>query len=292
MLMAPLMQGITIILEPEYEPKKWVEDILKYKPNVICATKSFWDAAIKEKLFTNRNLSFVNIAVQGGEPNTKQMEDEINTVLKECNCKQHVVVGYGMSEFNGTLSTSSLKFHKEGSAGIPLPGVVISSFDTVTGKECKNNERGEIMATSPCIMRGYSNDVALTEKFKWSDSEGRVWFRTGDIGYVDDQGEVYVLGRAIDAIKYSEKTVYMFDIEKMVQQLPGIVTCKVVSNSENKIYINIISQNNNEIELVKAVETKVLNDIGLADLDFSIKTWEGFPINANGKCDRAALMAE
>ena len=287
MLMAPLMQGIKVILEPEYEPKKWVDDIFKYKPEVICATKSFWDVAVYGKLFEGKDMSFINIAVQGGEPNTAQMENDINDILKKCNCKNQLVVGYGMSEVNGTLTTSSFKYHKAGSTGIPLPGVTVSAFKMETGLECSINERGELMAISPYAMKEYSGNAELTKNFKWVDATGQTWYRTGDIGYIDEQGEVFVLGRAADTLSYSNQTIYLFDIEKEILSLSGISACKVVANDENVIFVNIIpvKKDNNEIDEVKSVISKILPNY----IECRIKLWEEFPINANGKCDRETL---
>ena len=290
MLMAPLMLGITIVLEPVYTPKKWVEDICKYKPKVICATKSFWDTAIYEKLFKGKNLSFLNIAVQGGEPNTVQMENDINEILINCGCKEKIVVGYGMSELNGTLTTSSFKYHKAGSTGIPLPDVVISTFDTETGKENKLNERGEIMAMSPCVMKKYANNEELTEKFKWVDPEGRIWYRTGDIGYVDENGEIYVLGRTDDVIEVSGKKIYLFDIEKEVLDKFKVSACMVVANKADMIFVNIVSEINENI-IAREVNNRVIKILP-DEARFKVRVWKEFPMNANGKCDREALKRE
>lgn len=287
MLMAPLMLGITVVLEPEYEPQKWVEDILKYKPEVICATKSFWDIAVHENMFVDKNLSYINIAVQGGEPNTEKMENDINALLSDCGCRNKIVVGYGMSELNGTLTTSSFKKHNPGSTGIPLPGVVVSAFDTKNGMECRINERGELMAMSPCAMKCYANNQELTEKFKWVDSTGRAWYKTGDIGYVDEFGEVYVLGRAIDVVEVSEQKIYLFDIEKEILMKANVSECKVVANEENMLFINIITASDKdevEDEVYKLITAHLPENV-----KFGIRLWKEFPINANGKCDREAL---
>ncbi|MCQ2082400.1 MAG: acyl--CoA ligase [Lachnospiraceae bacterium] len=288
MLMAPLMLGITVILEPEYEPKKWVDDISKYKPEVICATKGFWDVAIHEKLFVGKDLSHLNIAVQGGEPNTEKMEKEINELLKTCGCKNQIVVGYGMSELNGTLTTSSFKHHTLGSTGIPLPDVIVSAFDTNTGIESPINERGELMAMSPCTMKEYADNIELTEKFKWRDASGRLWYRTGDVGYVDEFGEVYVLGRALDVVEVSNKKIYLFDIEKEIIDRANVSSCKVVVDDAATIFINIISDDDESVDEVNNIIEKHLPP----NTKFKVKAWKEFPINANGKCDREALKVE
>lgn len=287
MLMAPLMLGITVVLEPEYEPQKWVEDILKYKPEVICATKSFWDIAVHENMFVDKNLSYINIAVQGGEPNTEKMENDINALLSDCGCRNKIVVGYGMSELNGTLTTSSFKKHNPGSTGIPLPGVVVSAFDTKNGMECRINERGELMAMSPCAMKCYANNQELTEKSKWVDSTGRAWYKTGDMGYVDEFGEVYVLGRAIDVVEMSEQKIYLFDIEKEILMKTNVSECKVVANEENMLFINIITASDKDE--VEDEVYKIITAYLPENVKFGIRSWKEFPINANGKCNREAL---
>ena len=287
MLIAPLMLGITVILEPQYEPTKWVDDIFKYKPKVICATKSFWEAAIQGNMFKGRNLSFLKIAVQGGEPNTVQMEKEINDFLRKSGCEENIVVGYGMSEMNGTLTTSSFKYHKLGSAGIPLPGTVVCAFDTSTNRECRINERGELMVMSPCAMKGYASKEAQNDSIKWVDTKGKQWYRTGDVGYVDDQGELFVLGRAEDKVSISDQTLYLFDIENELMNSFNMSACKVVANENNEVFVNYI---------LRQGERTTINEVGKkvekilpSKVPRKIKEWTEFPINANGKCDRNAL---
>ncbi len=290
MLFAPLMLGITIVLEPEYSAEKWVKDIYKYKPQVICATKSFWDVSIINNLFRGRDLSFLNIAVLGGEPNTPEIEEQINRVLSSCNCTTSLTVGYGMSELNGTVTTSSFKHHQIGFTGIPLPNVIVASFDVKTGRENGYLECGEIMVQSPCAMKNYANNPTLTDAFRWTDGQGNSWYRTGDIGYIDSFGEVMVLGRAVDSVDINGKTVYFFDFENLVLQIDGISACKIVADANEELIINIIVDDlRDRCNVLSDIEKITKEQLPEYVTVKNIEVWKEFPINANGKCDKDAL---
>ncbi len=87
-LFAPLAQGITMILDPLYDAKQFVADIVKYKPNIIPGTKSFWYAAMNDIRMQNVDLSNLKIPVTGGEPVFVRDEANINRFLSEHKCRK------------------------------------------------------------------------------------------------------------------------------------------------------------------------------------------------------------
>jgi len=99
-----------------------------------------------------------------------------------------------------TLSTNNSS--PAGSAGRLLPTVSLKVLDLVSGQEVSANEKGELCIKSPLMFKGYSTQADHQPHAK--DSEG--WFRTGDFGFFDENGFVYVVDRIKDVIKCNAST--------------------------------------------------------------------------------------
>ncbi|MCZ6768609.1 MAG: AMP-binding protein [Acidobacteria bacterium] len=120
--------------------------------------------------------------------------------------------GYGLTETAPVLTVNPLQHSKKGSAGKPLPGVELRIFRP------DKEGIGEIVARSPSLMEGYYNNPAATESVM---REG--WFHTGDLGWVDADGYLYVTGRIKDVIVTGAgKNVYPADLEAIYQSLPTV----------------------------------------------------------------------
>lgn len=104
----------------------------------------------------------------------------------------------------------------QGNHGLPLPGNIVRIVEPVTGKVLGRNEAGEIAVKGPTLMFGYLR-VALEDTF---DEEG--FFRTGDGGYVDDQGRLHWQGRLNDIIKTGGANVSPLEIDAILAECPGV----------------------------------------------------------------------
>ncbi|MGD0855767.1 MAG: AMP-binding protein [Dehalococcoidia bacterium] len=131
-----------------------------------------------------------------------------------------VIEGYGMTE--SSIAGTAIPLHgqwKEGSVGCPIPDVIIRIVDMETGtKELNTGETGEIVIDAPNLMQGYwKNPTETAEAMR----DGRLY--TGDIGYVDEDGYVFITSRKKDLIKCGGFQVWPRDVEDVLMMHPAVL---------------------------------------------------------------------
>lgn len=137
-----------------------------------------------------------------------------------------IIQAYGMTESSACLTSNSVIGGKNrpGSVGLPLAGTKIEIRDlTDPEKKLAPLQTGEIFAQGPQIMRGYLDDPETT-----ATALQKGWLRTGDIGYLDDEGYLYLAGRAKEIIKIKGKTVFPLEIEDALLKHDAVLECAVV----------------------------------------------------------------
>ena len=120
--------------------------------------------------------------------------------------------GYGLTETAPVLTVNPLNRSRKGSAGKPLPGIELRIFQP------DEEGIGEIIVRTPSLMTGYYKNPEATKKAIQAG-----WFHTGDLGWVDEDGYLYITGRKKDVIVTGAgKNVYPSDLEALYQEIPGI----------------------------------------------------------------------
>jgi amino acid adenylation domain-containing protein len=127
-----------------------------------------------------------------------------------------VIECYGMTEAASQIAANPLRQRKLGSVGKPA-GVKIAIMDS-KGRRLPAGERGEIALQGPTITRGYDNDASATKAAFRHD-----WFLTGDIGYIDKDGYLFIIGRIKDIINRGGQKVAPADIEEVLLSHPDLI---------------------------------------------------------------------
>ena len=229
----PLSYGTSVFMDPRFERDIFVKNIIKAKPNYCVAPTSMYEGFLDEKLVGNKNLSFFNYPFEGGEPLSNEVASKIEKVFKEHGSNAQLRVSYGQCECGAAITTQTQKAENtRGSVGIPLPGVTIGIFDEQFN-ELKYYERGQILANTPCSMIGYYKNEEATKEYFHIDKNGIKWNCTGDIGYIDEKGNLFVQGRATDYSIIDNEKIYNFDIENILMELDEIKMCDVLEFDNN-----------------------------------------------------------
>jgi len=293
-MLNPVAHGMTLILEPVFSVDSFVKDIIKYKPNMTVVATSLWLGLIKAKECENIDLSHLKYPITGGEKILEAQETAINNFFKAHNVTVPLMKGYGMCELGGSATVSSFKYSKLNGVGYPIKGVTVSAFDVDTNEEKKYGERGEIRVDSPARMKEYFKNEKATNDYFYKDKKGVVWGCTGDMGYVDEDGEVFILGRATDCYYTNDgKRVFQFDIENVILQDDSVNDCKVVQTTDkNMVVAHIILKDNyagTEKEIITRIHKYCLDNLEKYAMPTHYKVREAFPVHSNGKRDNESL---
>ena len=145
---------------------------------------------------------------------------------------------YGLTETTGATTLLPAEdhdpkgpnSHRLRSCGIPAPGVEVRIIDTATGNEMPTGEVGEIWCKSPQVMKGYWNNPTATAESITTDG----WFKTGDAGYKDADGYIYIHDRVKDMIVSGGENVYPAEVESALMSHPGIADIAVIAVPHEK----------------------------------------------------------
>src|SRR5574344_1248739 len=226
----PLSSGSTVFMDPRFQREIFVKNIIKSKPNYSVAPTSMYEGFLDKSLVKNSDLSSLIYPFEGGEPLSSEVKNKIEAVFRQHNSKSNLLLGYGQCECGATITTETPTKHKSGSVGKPLPGINILITDE-NRQPLSCNTRGEILVDTDCGMLEYYKNEEATKEFFYVNNNTK-YACTGDLGYKDEDGYVFVEGRACDYSIINGKKIYNFDIEKSIIKDKNIKMCDVITNNE------------------------------------------------------------
>lgn len=225
----PLVIGMETILIPSFDAKKFDELLLKHKPIHMVGVPSYWGVIINSKKLAKKDLSYIIAPTVGGDTMDATLEKDANEFLRQHGCKYPITKGYGMTEVCAGVSGTVEKNNELGSVGIPFVQTIISVFDPETGEELKYYEQGEICISGPNVMLEYYNNKDATNSIKRIHRDGSIWIHSGDIGYMTENGSLYIVDRVKKMIvRYDGFKVFPSLIEKVVSSHDLVASCCAV----------------------------------------------------------------
>ena len=210
-MMPTFFVGATYILLPQFEPVSFIETIQKEKVTHIMLVPSQVIAMLNAPNFSPRALESLEMILSLGAPLLLKHKQQLNEQLPE-----RFYELYGLTEGFVTILDKYDYPKKPESVGSPPPFFEMRILDE-QGKEVLPNEVGEICGRGPILTPGYYKRPDLTES---AIMEG--WLHSGDMGYVDEDGFLYLVDRKKDMIISGGVNVYPRDIEEIIVQHPAV----------------------------------------------------------------------
>jgi long-chain acyl-CoA synthetase len=211
--------GGMMLLEPRFEAAKLLRLIHRRKPTILVGVPTLFTALMNVPNFSKYNLSSLKHCISGGASLPKQVQEEF-----EKKTGTHIVEGYGLSEASPVVCINPVHVpSRSGSVGVPIQQTICDILSIEDGKTLMpQGERGEICFRGPQIMRGYWNNPKATEEVI---VDGRL--HTGDVGYMDTDGYVFITDRLKEMINASGFKVYPRQVEEAIYQHPAVKECAV-----------------------------------------------------------------
>jgi acyl-CoA synthetase (AMP-forming)/AMP-acid ligase II len=215
---ASLLQGATIVTMTRFEPEAYLKAIQDHRITRLYIVPTIAVLLAKSPLVDRYDLSSVRSIISGGAP----LDPEIARRCRErlgCSVSQ----GYGLTE--AMVSFMQVQDPvKPASVGQNSPNVECKIVDITDGRELGAGQYGEILIRGPQVMKGYLHAPQATSKALAPDG----FLHTGDLGYVDDDGELFIVDRIKELIKYNGQQVSPVELEAVLLTHPGVADAAVV----------------------------------------------------------------
>ena len=231
----PLSYSLRIEMLPNYEPDKFARNIYKLKTKHALAGPADWNNFLADKKVPKRKYDFITTLGSGSDKLAEESKQAINELLASCGCTAKILEGYGMTEVGSAAVTNLPNHIVPNSVGVPLPKVIVGIFDEETNEEKKYNEIGEICFQGPTMMKGYYNNPEATKETIKEHDDSTLWLHSGDLGYIDENGNIYLKGRLKRIIvRHDGIKVSPYDLEKVISKVESVENCCVVGKPDQE----------------------------------------------------------
>ncbi|MFQ5784567.1 MAG: long-chain fatty acid--CoA ligase [Alphaproteobacteria bacterium] len=282
-----LYTGSQLILMPRFKVSEVLKAIHKQRPTVFLGVPTMYSAINARKDLDEYDLSSLEFCISGGAPLALDIK---NTFERLTGCD--LVEGYGLTEAGPVCTINPLGgSDRSGSIGLPVPGTVIEivALDDPT-RFVPLGERGEICVSGPQVMAGYWNREEETAATLF---DGRL--RTGDVGYIDADGFVYVVDRIKDLIISGGFNVYPRMVEEAIYLHPGVAeaaACGVPDRHRGEIVKAFVTLREGESLTAAQLRAYLRDKLAPFELPREIEFRDAIPKTLMGKPNRRELVAE
>ena len=226
--LAPFLSGGKIVIMRRWDAEEAVRLIERERVTQLSTVPTMlWDMVHRART-KDADLSSVRNIGSGGQALPLNLLEEVRKL-----CPHAMIgTGYGMTETSGAIAQAvgADFLAARASAGRVLP-LVDLRIEREDGAVCGPNETGEIIVRSAMIMNGYWNRPEDTAKTFTADG----WLRTGDIGYQDEDGYIFIIDRAKDMVISGGENIYCAEVERVLSEMPQITECATFGIADERL---------------------------------------------------------
>jgi acyl-CoA synthetase (AMP-forming)/AMP-acid ligase II len=222
-----LAQGATVITMPRFDLEQFLQLVEKHQVTRVNVVPPILLGLAKHPAVDEYDLSSLKELTSGAAPLGEDLAEAVVARIGS-----NVIQGYGLTETSPVthVCPSAPGKIKRASVGPAIPNTEVKIADTATGESVGANERGEVLIRGPQVMKGYLNKPDATAATL--DDDG--WLHTGDVGYVDEDGYLYVVDRVKELIKYKGFQVAPAELESLLLSHPAIADAAVIPSPDEE----------------------------------------------------------
>jgi long-chain acyl-CoA synthetase len=290
-----LSHGFAIHVVPKFEYRKSIREYLKNMDSVLIGVPALLDKILDEVVKRNVDMSSAKYLVIGGDNIPPDKIKKANEILRAHGMPHDIIFGYGSSEAGILISTTDDKrSNVYGSSGVPCACTKVRIIDPDTLEQRGYKEEGEIIVSTPSMMMGYLGRGDEDSKV-FLNIEGERFFRTGDKGYLTENGHMYFTGRYKRLMKRPDgHQVSPIPIENAINHDEMVEDCVVVGIKKSKLLQGVIptaflvptegiSLGAKEIASIAKESLKLLS--GEREMALAYTVVDSIPYTDNGKVD-------
>ena len=299
----PLYFSLTVACNPLFNPKHVDKDMNRYHFNHWDTVPAYVEEMIKNKKMRRMDLRMFLSLVTGGDYLSVQLQHQINEFLEETGSPIKVMQGYGASEVLGGFCNTRQENYTIGSVGSPMIGNKAKIVDVDTREELGVNETGELILFTPTLMSRYLNKPKETEEAIEKDENGLLWYKTGDLAHITENGEIFIDGRirridmVLDENGMPAKLI-PDKIKRVVEEIDQVFRCEIISVPDKKyilkpvIFIELVEGVIYDEVIEKTIMEKCLLELPEYMQPKDIVAIDKFPLRPSMKVDWSKLEEE
>ena len=281
-VLSPLLVGASLVIADRFNPTTFFDTVERVRPTFFSAVPTIYGmlAALPDEV--QPDTSSVRFAVCGAAPASADLLARF-----EARYGFPLVEAYGLSEATcGSTINPVDGLRKAGTVGLPFPGQDLRIVGS-DGTPLPQGQVGEVVVSGPNVMRGY---LGRPEETAAVITDG--WLRTGDIGFLDEDGYLTVVGRSKDMIIRGGENIYPKEIEDVLASDPAVLEAAVVGMPDDKwgeVVVAFLQPRPGTTIDLESVEDLCKQHLSPYKRPVSLVVLEALPKNAVGKLDKRAL---
>jgi acyl-CoA synthetase (AMP-forming)/AMP-acid ligase II len=287
MVLPPLLLGGTVVIMEQFSPAGVLELIERHRVTHAFMVPTQCIVTLDDPACGSRDLSSLRALLSAGSPLREDTREAV-----EARLTPHLYELYGFSEGFATMRKPGDNPVRPGAVGRPVIGFdlrIVGGDD----RACARGEVGEIVGCGTGAMAGYHGRPDLDQAIVWRDPSGRPFLRSGDLGYVDDQGFLHVVDRKKDMIISGGFNIFPADLEAVIGEHPEVQDVTVIGIphakwGETPLALVIPRGAPDPVDLLAWANARLARTQRLAAVELRSE----FPRNALGKVLKRELRAE
>ena len=288
-MLSPIYSGATITILTRWNSEAAIQAIEKYRVTHFVSVAPMIVDLLNQKDLNKRDFSSIRFIGGGGAAMPKVLAEKMEELFNI-----PFVEGYGMTEAMGQTHINPPEHRKLQCIGIPQFGYDAKIISPETGKVVEN-EIGEIVVNGPSIFKGYLNKPEDTEN-AFISINGKKFLRTGDIGYMDDEGSFFVVDRLKRMINRAGFKVWPAEIDNLMLRHPDILEVCTVGTpdprvgEEVKAFVVLKESGKNKNISEEEIVAWARENIGGYKYPHMVEFTDSLPKTASGKVDWKKLQ--
>lgn len=284
-ILTPLASGARVTIRRRFDIETFFAEIKQLRPTYFSAVPTIYTMLAALPADVHPDVSSVRYGVCGAAPASAEL-----LTAFEARFGFPLVEAYGLSE--GTCGTTLNPVdgpRKAGTVGVPLPGQRIAIADA-QGRHLPPGSVGEVLVQGPNVMRGYLNQPEATAKTLVNG-----WLHTGDIGRIDEDGYLSIVGRLKEMIIRGGENIYPKEIEDVLIEAPGVLEAAVIGAPDvrlGEVVVAFVSRQHSGVVTTETLLGHCAERLARHKIPSAIHIVDALPKNAVGKIAKTVLREQ